>query len=195
MTTANKITLVRILVIPFFIIEVLAYQTTGNEWHRFGSLLCFILAALSDGLDGYVARRYHQQTKLGALLDPLADKLLLLSAVLLLSFSPGAYLGHLPLWLTAIILTRDLLLLLGLARIRLAGRTLSIRPHWSGKTATATQIGAVSWLLLKWPAAGALLCQFLAGLASLFSGWIYWRNYRKEVARLRDGLAISGAAD
>src|SRR5687767_11757901 len=75
MTTANKITIVRILLVPFFIVQVLYYVNTGNEWYRLSAVLCFGLAAISDGIDGYIARRYNQISELGKMLDPLADKL------------------------------------------------------------------------------------------------------------------------
>ena len=81
MTTANNITIFRVLLVPFFIVQVLYYAESGIEWHRFAAILTFALAALSDGLDGYIARRYNQRSQLGAILDPLADKLLLVSGV------------------------------------------------------------------------------------------------------------------
>ena len=100
MTTANKITILRILLIPFFVVEVLYYVKTGTEGHRIAALLCFAVAAIFDGVDGYVARRFHQKTELGAVLDPLADKLLLVSAVVLLSFDHTPHFEAIPLWLT-----------------------------------------------------------------------------------------------
>jgi phosphatidylglycerophosphate synthase len=78
MTTANKVTIVRILLVPFFIGQVLYYVDGRGEEHRVLAILAFGLAALSDGVDGYIARRFRQKSQLGAILDPLADKLLLL---------------------------------------------------------------------------------------------------------------------
>src|SRR5579862_3092463 len=75
MTTANKITISRILLIPFFVVEVLYYVRTGHELHRILGICSFFLAAVCDGVDGYVARHYNQRSELGAILDPLADKL------------------------------------------------------------------------------------------------------------------------
>ena len=85
MTTANKITIGRILLVPFFIVLVLYYIQTDNEWYRLWAIISFALASLADGLDGYIARRYNQRSELGAILDPLADKLLLVSAIVLLT--------------------------------------------------------------------------------------------------------------
>ena len=69
MTTANKITILRILLIPFFVVEVLYYGKTGNELHWLLAILCFAVAAICDGVDGYIARRFNQQSRLGQILD------------------------------------------------------------------------------------------------------------------------------
>src|SRR5712671_76526 len=100
MTTANKITIFRILLVPFFIVEVLSYVGDGEELHRFLAIAAFLLASVCDGVDGYIARRYNQRSELGAILDPLADKLLLVSGIVLLSFDHRPYLQPIPLWLT-----------------------------------------------------------------------------------------------
>ena len=80
MTTANKITILRILLIPFFVVEVLYYVKAGVELHRTLAILTFAVAAICDGVDGYIARHFNQRSELGAILDPLADKLLLFRA-------------------------------------------------------------------------------------------------------------------
>ena len=92
MTTANKITVGRILMIPGFIYLLLRHREEGADWLRWSALMCFALVAVLDGVDGYVARRYQQRSELGAVLDPLADKLLLVSALILLSLDKS-YLG------------------------------------------------------------------------------------------------------
>src|SRR6059058_1826003 len=86
MTTANKITVARILMIPAFVTMAIYYgqsiqRGASLEWQRFTAIIIFLVAAASDGLDGYVARRYKQRSALGAILDPIADKGLLLSAI------------------------------------------------------------------------------------------------------------------
>src|SRR5512141_3017644 len=128
MTTANKITILRILLVPFFVVQVLYYVEHGEEWHRLAAILTFGLAAVSDGLDGYIARRYHQRSQLGAILDPLADKLLLVSGVLLLSFDHQPRLPQTPLWLVGTIVGRDVLLLLGLVVIYYSCGRVTVRP-------------------------------------------------------------------
>jgi CDP-diacylglycerol--glycerol-3-phosphate 3-phosphatidyltransferase len=150
MTTANKITILRILLIPFFVVEVLYYVETGNEIHRLVALLCFVVAAILDGVDGYVARRYHQWSELGTVLDPLADKLLLVSAIVLLSFEHPGRFGQIPLWLTGIIIGRDVLLGIGALVVRSVVGAITVRPRLTGKLATVFQMLVVSWILLRW---------------------------------------------
>ena len=140
MTTANKITILRILLIPFFVVELVYYLQTGNEVHRLLAILSFAVTAILDGVDGYIARLYNQKSELGAILDPLADKLLLVSAIVTLSFNHGTQIGQIPLWLTGTIIGRDLLLLAGIAVIRLTVGKVVVRPRVVGKIATVFQM-------------------------------------------------------
>jgi CDP-diacylglycerol--glycerol-3-phosphate 3-phosphatidyltransferase len=149
MTTANKITILRILLVPFFIVQVLYYVSGSGEWHRHLALATFALAAVSDGIDGFIARRFNQRSDLGAILDPLADKLLLVSGIVLLSLHHEEYLPHLPLSLSATVISRDVLLLLGLVVIHYVGGKVVVRPHLTGKVATVLQMTCVLWALLK----------------------------------------------
>jgi len=173
MTTANKITITRILLVPFFIVHVVYYLTAGNETHRFLAILAFAIASLSDGLDGYIARHYNQRSELGAILDPLADKLLLVSAVVLLSFHNQNYLTPLPIWLTTAILSRDAILLLGLVVIHFVCGKARVRPHLTGKLATVLQMGAVLWTLFKWDTRWLPAWTIAAALFTVISGLIY----------------------
>ena len=177
MTTANKITIFRILLVPLFIVQVLYYADTGNELYRLLALLCFAVAAISDGIDGYLARHYNQHSELGRVLDPLADKLLLVSGVVLLSLKNEPYLHRIPMWLTATILSRDVLLLVGLAVIHYACGKATVRPIMAGKVATVLQMSCVLWALLKWPesflfclALGAAICTGGSGIWYVLDG-------------------------
>src|SRR5215470_12832523 len=147
MTTANKITILRILLIPFFVVEVLYYVKTGNELHRLLSILSFAIAAICDGVDGYIARRYNQRSELGAILDPLADKLLLVSGIVVLSFDQRPRLLMIPLWLTGTIIGRDILLLTGLIVIQMTVGKVQVHPRILGKVATVLQMAIVLWIL------------------------------------------------
>jgi cardiolipin synthase (CMP-forming) len=181
MTTANKITILRILLIPFFVVELIYYVRSGNEAHRLAALLSFAIAAILDGVDGYIARRYNQISELGKILDPLADKLLLVSGIVALSFNHGNFLGQIPLWLTGTIIGRDLLILLGVAVIRFTVGKVVVRPRITGKIATVLQMAVVIWILLKWDAGqgitwlkymtlGAAICTGASGLLYVFDG-------------------------
>ena len=180
MTTANKITIFRILLIPFFVVAVLYYMKTGNEAQRFCAVLAFGVAAICDGLDGYVARHYNQRSELGTILDPLADKLLLISGVILFSLT-NTHLGSIPLWLTGTIIGRDLVILIGMAVIQMTVGKVVVKPCWLGKVATVFQIICVAWILLKWDALlgepwftvwtlAAAICTGLSGLIYVWDG-------------------------
>jgi len=181
MTTANKITILRILLIPFFVVELIYYLQTGDEVHRLLAILTFAVTAILDGVDGYIARHYNQKSELGAILDPLADKMLLVSAIVTLSFSRGPYLGQIPLWLTGTIIGRDLLLLIGIAVIRLTVGKVVVYPRIIGKIATVLQMIVVLWVLLDWDrdlnarwflvwTLGAAVCTGLSGLLYTWDG-------------------------
>jgi CDP-diacylglycerol--glycerol-3-phosphate 3-phosphatidyltransferase len=177
MTTANKITILRILLIPFFVVEVLYYVKTGQEVHRFLGIVCFAVAAIFDGVDGYIARHYNQRSELGAILDPLADKLLLVSAVVLLSFDHLPHLQSIPLWLTGTIIGRDILLLVGLIVIQITVGKVRVRPRVLGKIATVLQMIVVLWILLKWQnqwlnwwMLAAAICTGISGLFYVWDG-------------------------
>ncbi len=181
MTTANKVTILRILLVPFFVVEMLYYVKDGDEMHRLWGILSFAVAAICDGVDGYIARRYNQKSELGAILDPLADKLLLVSGVVLLSFDHGPLLGQIPLWLTGTIIGRDLLILIGMVVIQIVVGKVAVRPRIIGKVATVLQMVAVFWVLLKWDAGsgarwltywamGAAVCTGISGLLYVWDG-------------------------
>jgi len=181
MTTANKITILRILLIPFFVVELIYYVETGNEIHRFVAILSFAVAAILDGVDGYIARHYNQISELGKILDPLADKLLLVSGIVALSFNHGPFLGQIPPWLTVTILGRDLLILIGMVVIQLTVGKVAVRPRVIGKCATVLQMAVVIWILLKWDTdlnprwpgylmVGAAICTGVSGLLYVWDG-------------------------
>jgi cardiolipin synthase len=177
MTTANKITIVRILLVPIFIVEVLNYVDQGRETHRYAAIAAFLVAAVCDGVDGYIARRYNQRSELGAILDPLGDKLLLVAGIVLLSLHHERYLPHLPLWLTATVISRDVLVLLGMVVIYYACGKVAVKPHLVGKVATVLQMVAVCWALCKlpvtwlhWLALGAAVCTGISGVIYVLDG-------------------------
>ena len=181
MTLANKITVVRILLIPFFVVELLYFVKDGNATAHGLALSSFGLAAALDGVDGWVARRFHQISELGTILDPLADKLLLVSAIILLSGNHAPWLGQMPLWLTGTILGRDAVLLLGTGLIHFMVGKVRVKPRMVGKVATVFQMAAVLWLLLRWDggagggwltgiAVAAAICTGVSGMLYVWDG-------------------------
>src|SRR5437870_12505893 len=177
MTKANRISIFRILLVPVLIVEVLSYVERGEDWHRYLAITAFLSASICDGVDGYIARRYNQRSELGAILDPLGDKLLVVAGIVLLSLHHEEYLPHLPLWLTATVISRDVLLLLGLVIIHFTCGKVAVKPHIIGKGATVLQMIAVCWALLKlpavwlhWFALGAALCTGVSGVIDVSDG-------------------------
>lgn len=180
MTTANKVTILRILLIPFFVIEILYFVKTGRELHRILGLVCFALAAGCDGVDGYIARRFNQRSELGAMLDPLADKLLLVSGIVVLSFDHAPRLASVPLWLTGTIISRDILLLAGMIVIQMTVGKLKVRPRAMGKLATVLQMAVVLWILLKWEGKWLFWLTASAAVFTGISGLLYiWDGTRQ----------------
>ena len=152
MTTANKITVTRIALIPIFVMMAIYYGRSvqrghPRDWQRFMAIFLFLVAAASDGLDGYVARRYNQRSRLGVVLDPIADKGLLLAAIITLSFSNWTY--EFPIWFPVLVITRDVVILSGAAILHYLMGSVVVKPSWTGKTATAMQMIAIACILLQ----------------------------------------------
>jgi cardiolipin synthase len=138
MGLANWLTIVRILLVPVLVIFVV--------YNRALLALCtFVVAAVTDTMDGYIARTRGTKTRLGAFLDPLADKLLLTASFITLTYK---YPKVLPFWLTAIVLSRDLLLILVAVLIMLTGGQLNPTPTGLGKGSTVVQMITVGVALL-----------------------------------------------
>lgn len=182
MTFASKITVTRILMVPVFAVLALRYGITVQAGHphealRWWALACFVTAAATDGLDGWVARRFQQISKFGAYIDPIADKALLLTGVLVLSivdWDAGSW--RLPAWFAVIVFMRDTLILVGVKYLQVNHYTVHIAPHWSGKVCTVSQMFALGWVMLKvvhlpptWPC-------IVAGIFTIWSTISYVRK-------------------
>lgn len=133
LTTANQLTLLRMLLIPLFVILVV-YGELG--W----ALAVFVAAGVTDGLDGIIARRSNQRTTLGAWLDPMADKLLLVTTFVVLTLPGLGLVNRIPVWLTVLIISRDVVIVLTVAIVNIAVGRRTFRPSIYGKMATATYI-------------------------------------------------------
>jgi cardiolipin synthase len=133
LTVANQLTLLRIILIPAFVLLVV-YGQLG------AALAVFIVAGVTDALDGLIARLAGQGTSLGAWLDPMADKLLLLSTFIVLTVPSIPLANHLPLWLTVSVISRDVVIVGVVAIVNLAVGPRTFRPSLLGKAATAAFI-------------------------------------------------------
>ena len=174
MNLPNWITILRIVLIPFFVALLLKYKQTNLEYYRYYAIFVFGIAVISDAVDGAIARIRHQKTQLGALLDPLADKLLLLSAVLLLSV-PIQGLVHLPVWIPVTFISRDLILIFGGVVIYINNQELMVKPNLLGKVTTCSQMLTVIWILLQLPL--PYLIWRSAGILTILSGAVYlWQG-------------------
>lgn len=180
MTTANKVTVIRILLIPVFMWLAIDYirssqKGVDREWERLLACTIFLVATISDGVDGYIARRYRQKTELGAFLDPLADKALLVSAMVLLSidFRKGSPFAVLPLWFPILVVSRDLMLLTGTVLIHMLAGKMVPRPRFVGKCATLFQMITLGWVLLKIERPTYEYPLYAAGFFTLVSGVWY----------------------
>src|SRR6201981_1667231 len=136
LTAPNQLTLLRMLFLPFIVNSFL-------DQHYTTALVLFVLAGLSDGLDGLLARRLHQQTTLGQYLDPIADKLLLSTLFLVLSI-----LHKIPWKYTVVVFSRDVSILAASAVLFAIAGLRDFRPSIFGKANTVSQIGAVFFVLL-----------------------------------------------
>ena len=141
LTPANQLTLLRMLLIPAFVILVV-YGHLG--W----ALFVFTIAGITDALDGVIARRSGQHSSLGAWLDPMADKLLLVTTFVVLTL-PGLNLANrFPLWLTIMIISRDVVIVVTVAIVNLAIGRRTFLPSLYGKVATATYIVTAVFAML-----------------------------------------------
>lgn len=128
MTVANQITIFRLLLVPAVVLALL----NGNMGWAFAG---FLVAGISDAVDGFIARQFDQRSELGAYLDPIADKLLLVSVFVVLG-----YMGELPLWLVVAAVSRDALIICAVLLSTVMGRPVKVRPLTVSKANTAVQI-------------------------------------------------------
>ena len=141
MTTASKITLIRVLMIPAFLVTMYLSGGESGMWMLI-SLLIFVVASLTDFVDGYIARHYNQTTDFGKFLDPLADKLLVIAAM-----SMFCEWGVFPAWALMIVLTREFAVT-GLRLVAVQKGTV-IAAGWSGKVKTAsTMVGLCAMMAI-----------------------------------------------
>jgi CDP-diacylglycerol--glycerol-3-phosphate 3-phosphatidyltransferase len=185
MTLPNQITIVRILMIPVYVLLAVYYGSSVEEGQpdehlRYAAIAVFLAAALSDGLDGWIARKFRLKSELGALLDPIADKGLMLAAIITLSVAGWPH--RLPLWYPVLVVSRDAIIVVGCCVLYMLNGSLEVRPSLMGKASTFLQMAAVSVVMFQWGwhvavvwASGAVT--FLSGIGYIAEG----------IRRLQDG--------
>jgi cardiolipin synthase len=145
LTVPNMLTVFRMVLIPVFV-TMLFYQ-------RFiVALAVFVCAGLTDGLDGLLARRFDQRSQLGTVLDPIADKLMMVTAFIVLSMRsifPAPVPSHLPVpfWVTVAVISRDVFIIVGAAAINIMTGFRGFRPSWLGKVNTTVQIVSIAAIM------------------------------------------------
>ena len=188
MTLASKITLGRIFLVPVFAVYVARYGASvaagdPQENLRWIALGLFIFAAATDGVDGFIARHFNQRSKFGAFIDPLADKFLLITAIVFLSAFPwGADDWRIPPWFAALVILRDTLIVIGIILVKRSGREIRYAPHWTGKVCTVTQMFAIGWVMLK---IGQLPPVYPCLVAAVFTVWSAFNYYLEASRQLR----------
>jgi CDP-diacylglycerol--glycerol-3-phosphate 3-phosphatidyltransferase len=174
MTLPNQITIARILMIPVFVVLAIYYGKTATAGHpdehlRLATIVVFLAAALSDGLDGWLARRFHLKSRLGAILDPIADKGLMLTAIITLSVTKWPY--ELPVWYPVLVIARDIMIVTGCGVLRILNDHLEVRPSLIGKTSTFLQMLTVAVVMLQWKYCEPVV--WISGIITLVSGFAY----------------------
>jgi len=185
-TIPNFITLLRLAALPFFLYAI--------SQGRIGiALILFVAAGISDGIDGYLARRFDMGSALGAYLDPIADKLLLMSSYLFLAIPSFPVALKIPIVVAMLVISRDVLLLTVALLLILSGSKTKFPPTWLGKMTTVTLIVTVLFVLCAnlwdWPRAIPLIAFGAAGTSTILSGFDYVYRAARASAQSREEAA------
>ena len=171
MNTANKLTILRVFMIPVFLLVLYLDVPNADYW----ALAIFVIASLTDTLDGYIARHYNQTTDFGKFMDPLADKCLVTAAMLWFVEN-----GQMPAWMLLIVICREFAVS-GLRMIA-SDKGRVIAAGWSGKVKTASTMVCVVLMFLPIPAAVNTVCVWVITLTTLYSGVEYFVKNKDVIA-------------
>ena len=178
LTLANQITILRIMLIPVFVL-LIVYGHLG------AALAVFLVAGITDAIDGLIARLASHPTSIGAWLDPMADKLLLVSTFVVLTLPQIELTNHVPIWLTVLVISRDIVIVAVVAIVNLAVGPRTFRPSLLGKLATATFILAnVVIMYFNWRMERSVIVDAVIWLAlavTLVSSADYFFRLRKLI--------------
>ena len=174
MNTANKLTMLRVIMIPAFLIVLYS----GIPYANYIGLAVFVVASLTDLLDGYIARHYNQTTDFGKFMDPLADKCLVIAAMLWF-----VEIGQMPAWALLIVVVREF----AVSGLRMQAANLGhvIAAGWSGKVKTASTMICICLMLLPIPAVVNVICVAIIVVTTLYSGIEYLVVNRAVVSNMK----------
>jgi CDP-diacylglycerol--glycerol-3-phosphate 3-phosphatidyltransferase len=183
MNAANLITLTRMALIPVFLWLLVRYRDGGADALRLAALILFIVMALSDWLDGYVARKFQSVSRLGQILDPVADQLLVLGSLWILCFTPMPPDNRLPFFYGIVYIARNFLLLLLYLGLHAVVDEVRFLPGWAGKASTClffvcvglalASVPRLMLMALVWVNTGLMACSFLIYLRD---GYVQWKQ-------------------
>lgn len=185
MTLPNLITLLRLLLIPAFAWMALRYGQSVDaglpeESLRWAAVATYTTASLLDGLDGWIARRFNQKSLMGSIMDPLVDKALLMTGLVMATFVNWGVDWHLPLWFIVLVIARDLQIIVGIWILYFINRRVPIEPLRVGKICTVTQMIAMGWIMLKITSINPIYPTLLAAVFTLWSACEYYlMGYRQ----------------
>ena len=170
MNTANKLTMLRVFMIPAFLLVLYL----GIPFANYIALAIFIVASLTDWLDGYIARNCNQTTDFGKFMDPLADKCLVIAAMLWF-----VEIGQMPAWALLIVVVREF----AVSGIRMQAANLGrvIAAGWSGKVKTASTMVCIVLMFLPIPAVVNTICVWVITLTTLYSGVEYFMKNKDVI--------------
>ena len=174
MNTANKLTILRVIMIPVFLLVLYLHVPGANYW----ALAIFVLASLTDTLDGYIARHYNQITDFGKFMDPLADKCLVTAAMLWF-----VEIGQMPGWALLVVIIREF----GVSGLRMvaADKGRVIAAGWSGKVKTASTMVCIVLMLLPISHWINSICVAVIVLTTIYSGVEYFMKNLDVLAEVK----------
>ena len=176
MNLPNKLTVLRVIMVPFFVFFMLT--DVGGAANKWIALALFVIASLTDTLDGYIARHYNQTTDFGKFMDPLADKCLVTAAMLWF-----VEIGQMPAWALLVVIIREF----GVSGLRMvaADKGRVIAAGWSGKVKTASTMVCIVLMFLPIPAELNLACVAVIVLTTIYSGVEYFVKNRDVISEIK----------
>lgn len=193
MNPANLITTLRLLLIPFVLIGIWRYNAGAGEIWRLAAVWIAVIASITDVLDGYVARKFRYVSKIGAIYDPIVDKIGCVAVIILLTIARN-YFYEVPLWYPAIIIAKELIMTVGSILLRKKAPPKGFKPLVLGKVSALLQAVTIIWILMLAPRSDIVIMisgiiAFLAAVAyiylgiSLFYGVGLWRKQPVKAER------------